>query len=497
VRIERPEHHQDSIAMRKFSWFAVLLAALVACGCNQSKPSVPLSAQTETKDGTAVVAVTTDSKTGATSMVATPTEDAAKPAQAAGKTVVLWISVDGFRGDYIDRNISPFLSSLMEHGVYTRKFTPVFPSLTFPNHVSEATGVTPGVHGIVSNKFYDTALGKQFSMPSDPNMLQAEPIWLTCARQGVPAAVLDWPLSQGEEALPKDSPRAAKFNPRYDPDLTDEARMQKVVDAFRASFDPPADTADPTKPASGPLQLLMGYCHDVDSAGHKYGPDAEETNKAIKTEDEILAKIVGQVVNIFNEKMHPDQGDKLYILITTDHGMAPVRNLVNLKKILGADVPASVIGLTAGSFGLVYLDSVPGAEREGVKQKIAENLRKIPYAKFWLREELPSHWQPANATRTGDIVVSLDPGYDFTGKPDAPESAAIETDPRALKGMHGYDPALEPAMLGFAVLSRYGSDKPGVDLGVVDNLRIHPTVAKLLGIQPAAGAKAAPLEPLP
>ena len=52
-------------------------------------------------------------------------------------------------------------------------------------------------------------------------------------------------------------------------------------------------------------------------------------------------------------------------------------------------------------------------------------------------------------------------------------------------------------MLGFMVLSRIGSDEPGRDLGKVDTVQIHPTVAKLLGIQPAAGAKGKPIDPLP
>ena len=53
--------------------------------------------------------------------------------------------------------------------------------------------------------------------------------------------------------------------------------------------------------------------------------------------------------------------------------------------------------------------------------------------------------------------------------------------------MHGYDPAEDDKMLGFAVLTRVGSDQPGRDLGKLDTLRLHPTVAKLLSIEPAAG----------
>ena len=278
--------------------------------------------------------------------------------RTAGKTVVLWISVDGVRGDYVDRGQSPFLKSLMEHGAYTRQLVPIFPSLTFPSHTSEATGVAAGVHGIVSNKWFDLAVGQEFNMPSDPKLLQAEPIWITASRQGVRTAVLDWPLSQGEDKLPADAARTAIFTERYVLELTDEQRLENVVAAYRK------DSSDPNNTA--PLQLLMGYVHDVDSTGHKYGPDAPETNKAIRDDDQVFEKIVGEVAKIFKQHMHPEQGDALYVLITTDHGMDNVKTLVNLQKLLG-DIGAdgTVRGVTSGSFANIYLDGVPGAPARG------------------------------------------------------------------------------------------------------------------------------------
>jgi hypothetical protein len=159
-------------------------------------------------------------------------------------------------------------------------------------------------------------------------------------------------------------------------------------------------------------------------------------------------------------------------------------------------VPATVRGLTSGSLGNIYLNAVPGPEREAAKSAILEHIRAAPYAKVWTREELPANWAYGNPTRTGDIVVSLDPGYDFTTKDIAEPTASTEV-PNSLKGMHGYDPALDDKMLGFAVLSKWGSSEPGKDLGPVTTLQLHPTVAKLLGIKSAEGAKAAAIEKLP
>jgi len=69
--------------------------------------------------------------------------------------------------------------------------------------------------------------------------------------------------------------------------------------------------------------------------------------------------------------------------------------------------------------------------------------------------------------------------------------------PESAQGDARYDPTVDDKMQGFMVLARYGSDQPGHDLGKIDTLHIHPTVAKLLGIQPASGASDRPLNRCP
>src|SRR5690606_10417058 len=104
---------------------------------------------------------------------------------------VLWISIDGVRPDYIDRGETPTLDRLMREGAFTRDLVPVFPSLTFPSHVSLATGTKVREHGITGNSFIDisrTRPGRSvrpFRYPPWADMLEAEPIWLTAARQQI------------------------------------------------------------------------------------------------------------------------------------------------------------------------------------------------------------------------------------------------------------------------------------------------------------------------
>ena len=52
----------------------------------------------------------------------------------------LVVSFDGFRHDYINRVPTPNFDKFINGGVMASSLSPVFPSLTFPNHYSLATG---------------------------------------------------------------------------------------------------------------------------------------------------------------------------------------------------------------------------------------------------------------------------------------------------------------------------------------------------------------------
>jgi predicted AlkP superfamily pyrophosphatase or phosphodiesterase len=79
------------------------------------------------------------------------------------KSVIL-ISIDGFRPDYLRRNITPCLQSLInDRAIVAPAMYPQFPSTTFPNHFSLVTGAFPVDHGIIHNEFYDPELEDTFS----------------------------------------------------------------------------------------------------------------------------------------------------------------------------------------------------------------------------------------------------------------------------------------------------------------------------------------------
>ena len=100
------------------------------------------------------------------------------------------VSFDGFRYDYAQMTYTPNFDRLEADGVKADALIPIFPSLTFPNHYSIATGAYSGTHNITGNSFYDKKYHEKYSLYNketvrDKKFYKSEPIWVTAERQEV------------------------------------------------------------------------------------------------------------------------------------------------------------------------------------------------------------------------------------------------------------------------------------------------------------------------
>ena len=176
--------------------------------------------------------------------------------------IVVLISFDGWRWDYIDRAEVPHLRALAARGVRADGLIPAFPSKTFPNHYTLVTGLYPERHGIVSNVIVDPGFPERFTMTSQTAKTArwwgGEPLWNTAMLQGRRAASMFWP---GSEA-PIGGLRPTYWRP-YNEAMPNAARVAQVLEWLAL----PADR----QPA-----FITLYFSDVDTAGHAHGPDSAE-----------------------------------------------------------------------------------------------------------------------------------------------------------------------------------------------------------------------------
>lgn len=396
--------------------------------------------------------------------------DEPKPVAGDGPKVVLWISIPGFRGDYIENSDTPFFDQMISEGASTTKLRPNFPCLTYPAHASLATGTLVETHGIPLDSFRVES-GEIVDHPLDQTLLKAEPIWTTATRQDIRTLVHDWPLSQKQGA----ENVTAYHLDNYDPALTDQQRLDALWEAW-------SNDKDEKK-----LRLLMVRLNGLLEAGMKNGPRESGTYKAVGELDKMLGEFIKKVEDNW-ATIAPEKGG-LAVIVTTDHGLVDLDKNINLPQLLGDDLMKNLDVVAHDAVGHLFYKDLPENEAQAkvVIDTLDGELKKRIYFRTLTQEELPADWAYHAKDRIGDRVLVLKNGYAFTDA-TASEPVFDPSEGPGLFGGFGYPVETSIRMSGEAIIWGYPKSPATGDLGEINFQKFHATVCKLLGIQPAAGA---------
>ncbi len=379
-------------------------------------------------------------------------------AATAGEPVVIVLSLDGVRTDQPVRAGLPGFARLAREGARAEKLVPVFPPMTFPSHVTLATGAPVDRHGIVANAFRDAERG-EFRYSDDPSWLGAEPIWVTAERQGVPSAVFFWVSSGGAWH----GTRARYLVTPFDSRVPESQKVDRIL----VWLDLPADQRP---------RLVLSWWHGSDAAGHRYGPDAPEVDVALASQD-------AQLVRLLDALDARDAWTDTTLLVVSDHGMAAVREGVDLGAALeAAEIEAEV--LPGGGVASIHL--ADPAQRERARAVLAA----VPGVEVFASDALPQRWRYGPATRLGDLVATTEPPRTFRG---AGRKGSV-TRAMRVHGAHGFDPG--QGDMGGIFYARGRGVAPGVELPAVSSLDVAPTITRLLGIEPPRDSEGRPLAAL-
>lgn len=498
-----------SLASSILTFIAVLLFAFIIIFLWSGSQGIKISrvAMEGDKSTPQILADIRNQQAKASEIVSTSNEEEMNEPEVAtssgdGPPVVIWVSIPGFRGDYLEKADTPFFDMLASDGDETNKMRPNFPCLTAPAHITLATGVTASTHGILGDK---VRVDGNVVDADDPGLLDAEPIWTTATRQGIKTLVHDWPLSfnqTGENA-------AGDFLSSYDESLDDAARLKRALEAWRAGSgggaapsdaaegdaemaadteDSPTDVTSAAPTGDGDadkFRLVMLRLDDILKAGLEFGPREDETYEAIAKTDAAL-KFFFETVQAEWSDLAPKNANLIF-LVTTDHGMAERQKNVNIPHLLGDEMMANADIIAHDAIANLYFKDLPESEGEQkvFKEKFDSELSKRIYFRTIKKEDLPEEWSYNHPERTGDRILVLKTGYAFTEeKSDDPVFDPIT-------GFSGFGYPVEESirMSGQMLISGYpNAPISSGTLDEIDQLGFHATVAKLLGIEPAAGA---------
>ncbi len=381
-------------------------------------------------------------------------------AARADAPVVILLSWDGTRWDYPERAEFPALARLARDGVRAKRLAPVFPSNTFPNHVTLATGAHPDRHGIVGNVFVDSERGR-YSYSNDASWLEAEPLWVAAERQGARAATYFWVGSETDWHGVGASYRMAPF----DEDVPESKKVDQIL-AWLA-------LPEPERP-----RLVMSWWHGADHVGHENGPDNPSVVEVLRGQDRELGRLLAGL---------DARGAWSYttLLVVGDHGMAACSEEVDA---LG---PLDALGIRAqliGGGGTAFLDLDDASRRDEALAALA----KVEGLRAFASDALPPALRTGHPRRAADIVLLTEPPRALL-RLSAMQSTLMPL--WALlgnrRGMHGYLP--EHPDMGAVFFAAGRGVAADLELGELRMLDVASTASRLLGIEPPRDNEGAPI----
>lgn len=382
---------------------------------------------------------------------------AAEPAGSGGinapeqrdKPYVVVISIDGFRWDYQADNDTPALDRIAAAGIRAESLEPVYPTLTFPNHYSIATGLYPAEHGIVTNEFMNEArddwyVYKKRETVQDGTWYRGDPFWTVAERNGLVTASF---FFVGTEA-PINGIAPTYWN-LFDASVPGETRIEQTLHWL-------------SMPKEKRPHLITLYFEDVDVATHDFAPGSTESRNAIRQVDQYIGDLLDGIDAL-------DIRDEIYLMILSDHGQIAAskeHEPLLLNEII--DLEGLSIVDSATSIQL-YLDRPDKARATHIRDTINQHWQ---HGRAYLREETPEHWRMRKSQRFPDIIVQAEPHHAVLSHPDK----AYNLKP----GGHGLDPR-EKDMHG--IFLAYGPGLPkGKIIGTISAVDIYPLVLQILDL---------------
>lgn len=374
---------------------------------------------------------------------------------AAEPPPLVLISLDGFRWDYgaLHPAETPHLRRLMREGVTARSLIPVFPSNTFPNHVSIVTGLYPAHHGIINNTFFDSALGSIFrynqsASARDSRWWGGEPIWITAVKQGRASACSFWPGSEAEIG----GLRPTYWKPYDYAGISFEQRLDELVAWLRL-------------PAAQRPAVVTFYLEETNGAGHRHGPDSPQLIAAITLLD---ARVGALSDRLRTEGIAPN------LVIVSDHGMTSC----DAERVLILDDYLDLATVQ------IDFDETCAGLRPLAGNDVAAMMRalaKIPpqQAKAYRSNELPEHFHvAATHPRVPPVWIVPAEGWHVVRR-----SLYHKALTHFLRGQHGYDPGF--ASMGGIFIAHGPAFKSGVVVEPVENIHIYNLLCAALALKPA------------
>lgn len=409
--------------------------------------------------------------------------------------IVVLVTIDGFPAWTWDDPAlpMPFLQKLAREGAVAKAMTIVNPAITWPNHTTLVTGVSPAKHGVLFNGMMvrqgPTAPLKLEPWKNKSDMVRVPTVYDLAFKAGLKTAQVDWvPTTNAGTFHFEFGERPNAANP-----IEREMLAAGLINATELKEfnqrNPPWRDVYWTRAGVHIVKqhkpnLLLFHLLNTDAINHRSGPGTWASMSAFAFADTCLREL-------FDAVQAAGFVDKATFVITTDHGFKAARRIirpnvalrqVGLLRVQGPTITTcDAVANTLGGSAMIYVPDK--SKRAALTPKLKKIIGKL--------EGVERIFEPAEYASLGlpmpeqndqmaDLFVVAKDGYAFTHYPTGDE-AVTDVTPEVYPGHHGYL-ASDPKLNGMFVAWGHGV-KRGAQLGEIRNVDVAPTVAALLGLK--------------
>uniref|UniRef100_A0AAQ5X3S8 SMB domain-containing protein n=1 Tax=Amphiprion ocellaris TaxID=80972 RepID=A0AAQ5X3S8_AMPOC len=341
---------------------------------------------------------------------------------------LIMLSVDGFRASYLKKgkSVIPNIHKLRTCGTSAPYMRPVYPSKTFPNLYTLATGLYPESHGIVGNTMHDPVFNATFSLRTREKLNHR---WWG----GQPVST-DW-IPAGDRTETRVIPLE-----------------RRILTILRWLHLP-----DHERP-----YVYAVHSEQPDTYGHRMGPLSSELDNPLREID----NIIGQLMNGLKQmNLHRC----INVIIVGDHGMEEAH--CDRTEFLSS-YPLNIEEITL----------IPGSlvQRSHHSPSYLLFQCKMPTQHFkpYLKQHLPKRLHYANNRRIEDVHLLMERKWHIARK--MPEKLRTRC---GFLGDHGFDnkiTSMRTIFMGHGPSFKFQKRVPEFD-----NIELYNVMCDLLGLKPA------------
>jgi predicted AlkP superfamily pyrophosphatase or phosphodiesterase len=422
---------------------------------------------------------------------------AASAQQPVQRPLLLLISIDGLRPDYVTAADAhgakvPNLRRFLTEGAFAQGVVGVIPTVTYPSHTTLITGAAPATHGILANTTFDPLRENRGGWYWYSEDIRVATLWDVAARAGLSTASVQWPVSVGA--------RVTWNIPEFwRAGTADDAKLLRAVSTpgLLAELEPdlgpypraltPESDDQRTRYAAAILEkkrpnLLTLHLVSLDHVQHTTGPFSAETMATLERVDAAVGTL-----RAVAERLAPVGA---FVAVVSDHGFGKTTKQLNLHAEFrrvglitvggqGRVTDWKAMPWTAGGAIAIVLKDPADAATTAEVRALLDRLAADP-AHGIDRVLDAAALRDRGGFPTAAFLVGLKPDWDAGSSLSGPLVGAP-----SVAGMHGHLPDLPDLHAAFFVVG------PGVPagraLGVIDMRDIATTMARRLGLAlPAA-----------